>query len=90
MRSSRKGNYRFADRSRAKIAQAQSLFLNQKGVRKMDLHDYKDVAENYDRYLEVMYETENHYEGFEEFYLQLAKECGREVSNSFISFNCFS
>ena len=43
----------------------------------MDLHDYKDVAENYDRYLEVMYETENHYEGFEEFYLQLAKEYGK-------------
>ena len=24
----------------------------------MDLHDYKDVAENYDRYLEVMYGQE--------------------------------
>ena len=39
----------------------------------MDLHDYKDVAENYDRYLEVMYATEDHYEGFQEFYLELAK-----------------
>lgn len=24
----------------------------------MDLHDYKDVAENYDRYLDVMYNQE--------------------------------
>ena len=43
----------------------------------MDLHDYKDVAENYDRYLEVMYETENNYEGFQEFYLQLAEQYGK-------------
>ena len=42
----------------------------------MDLHDYKDVAENYDRYLEVMYATEDHYEGFQEFYLELAKRYG--------------
>jgi len=42
----------------------------------MDLHDYKDVAENYDRYLEVMYETENHYTGFQEFYLELARKYG--------------
>ncbi len=25
----------------------------------MDLHDFKDVAENYDRYLEVMYAGED-------------------------------
>ena len=25
----------------------------------MDLHDYRDVAENYDRYLEVMYEYDD-------------------------------
>ena len=43
----------------------------------MDLHDYKDVAENYDRYLEVMYETENNYEGFQEFYLRLAEQYGK-------------
>ena len=43
----------------------------------MDLHDYKDVAENYDRYLAVMYETENHYENFEEFYLELARKYGQ-------------
>ena len=40
----------------------------------MDLHDFKDVAENYDRYLEVMYTTElNKHENFQEFYLELAK-----------------
>ena len=43
----------------------------------MDLHDYKDVADNYDRYLAVMYETENHYENFEEFYLELARKYGK-------------
>ncbi len=42
----------------------------------MDLHDYKDVAENYDRYLEVMYETHDAHEGFREFYLELAKKYG--------------
>jgi len=26
----------------------------------MDLHDFKDVAENYDRYLEVMYSEVDH------------------------------
>ena len=30
----------------------------------------EDVAENYDRYLEVMYATGDHYEGFQEFYLE--------------------
>ena len=43
----------------------------------MDLHDYKDVAENYDRYLEVMYETDDKHQGFEEFYLELAKRFGQ-------------
>ena len=42
----------------------------------MDLHDYKDVAENYDRYLEVMYAHEDHHEHFQEFYLNLAREYG--------------
>ena len=44
----------------------------------MDLHDYKDVAENYDRYLEVMYSNghDNH-ENFREFYLELAKKYGQ-------------
>ncbi|MBR5711983.1 MAG: class I SAM-dependent methyltransferase [Lachnospiraceae bacterium] len=43
----------------------------------MDLHDYKDVADNYDRYLEVMYSGENDkHEGFQEFYLKLAQQYG--------------
>ena len=41
----------------------------------MDLYDYKDVAENYDRYLAVMYESENHYEHFEEFIEFEGGEC---------------
>ena len=42
----------------------------------MDLHDYKDVAENYDRYLEVMYAEVDHHEHFQEFYLNLARQYG--------------
>lgn len=42
----------------------------------MDLHDYRDVAENYDAYLEVMYRERDNYEGFREFYLDLAREYG--------------
>lgn len=42
----------------------------------MDLHDYKDVAENYDRYLEVMYQAKDNYDGFVEFYTDLAKKYG--------------
>lgn len=42
----------------------------------MDLHDYKDVAENYDRYLDVMYSEQDNYEGFQEFYLNLARKYG--------------
>lgn len=42
----------------------------------MDLHDYKDVAENYDAYLDVMYSEHDNYEGFQEFYLDLAREYG--------------
>ena len=42
----------------------------------MDLHDYKDVAENYDAYLEVMYGGHDSYDGFKDFYLDLAKEYG--------------
>ena len=42
----------------------------------MDLHDYRDVAQNYDRYLEVMYEKENAHKGFQEFYLSFAKKYG--------------
>ena len=42
----------------------------------MDLHDFKDVAENYDRYLEIMYEHDDHHEHFQEFYLDLARRFG--------------
>ena len=44
----------------------------------MDLHDYRDVAENYDRYLEVMYTTgPDRHENFREFYLELARKYGQ-------------
>lgn len=42
----------------------------------MDLHDFKDVAENYDRYLAVMYEHDDHHEAFQDFYLKLARQYG--------------
>ena len=44
----------------------------------MDLHDYKDVAENYDLYLDVMYREHDNYEGFRDFYLDLAREHGQQ------------
>ena len=42
----------------------------------MDLHDYKDVAENYDRYLDVMFDAGDT-EAFQEFYLELARKYGQ-------------
>ena len=42
----------------------------------MDLHDYRDVAENYDRYLDVMYAHDEHHAHFREFYLDLARRYG--------------
>ena len=44
----------------------------------MDLHDYRDVAENYDAYLDVMYSEHDNYEGFLDFYLDLARTYGRQ------------
>lgn len=44
----------------------------------MDLHDYSDVAENYDLYLDVMYKNEDNHEGFREFYLDFAKKYGQD------------
>ena len=44
----------------------------------MDLHDYQDVAENYDAYLDVMYSVNDSYEGFQDFYLALAKKYGEK------------
>lgn len=43
----------------------------------MDLHDFKDVAENYDRYLSVMYTEDNdNHAGFQDFYLEMARKYG--------------
>lgn len=44
----------------------------------MDLHDYQDVAENYDLYLAEMYKEYDNYEGFQNFYLELAKQYGQK------------
>ena len=41
-----------------------------------DLHDYSDVAENYDLYLDVMNNNEANHSGFLDFYLDFAKEYG--------------
>lgn len=43
----------------------------------MDLHDYRDVAENYDLYLKAMYTGgSDKHEHFQEFYLDLARKYG--------------
>lgn len=42
----------------------------------MDLHDFDDVAMNYDRYLDVMYAHDDHHAHFREFYLDLARRYG--------------
>ena len=44
----------------------------------MDLHDFDDVAQNYDLYLSEMYKVHDNFEGFQDFYLDLAKEYGKE------------
>lgn len=50
----------------------------------MDLHDYKDVAENYDRYLDVMYsQGQDNHEGFQEFYLNAEVLAGIADSDRF-------
>ena len=43
----------------------------------MDLHAYKDVAENYDLYLQSMYRVFDKHENFQEFYLDLARKYGQ-------------
>lgn len=48
----------------------------EKEEKKMDLHDYKDVAENYDLYLQSMYRVMDKHENFQEFYLKLAQKYG--------------
>lgn len=43
-----------------------------------DLHDYDDVAENYDLYLDAMYSSADNHAGFQEFYLDFAREYGKD------------
>ena len=43
-----------------------------------DLHDFDDVAENYDLYLDEMYSTQDAHAGFQEFYLEFAQEYGKD------------
>ena len=43
----------------------------------MDLHDFDDVAENYDLYLEEMYRSEDNHAGCLDFYLEFAREYGK-------------
>ena len=43
-----------------------------------DLHDFEDVAENYDLYLDAMYREEDNHAGFLDFYLDFARE--RKIS----------
>ena len=42
----------------------------------MDLQDYKDVAENYDLYIQNMYRVVDKHENFRQFYLDLARKYG--------------
>ena len=44
----------------------------------MDLHDFDDVAENYDLYLEEMYRSEDNHAGFLDFYLEFARGYRKE------------
>ena len=43
-------------------------------MKQKDLHDFKDVAQNYDLYLDVMYQKEDNHEGFLDFYLDFARK----------------
>ena len=43
-----------------------------------DLHDFEDVAQNYDLYPDVMYKNEEKPNGFPDFYLDFAKAYGQE------------
>lgn len=43
-----------------------------------DLHDFDDVAENYDLYLSAMYKEQDNHDGFLDFYLDFAKEYGED------------
>lgn len=43
-----------------------------------DLHDFDDVAENYDHYLEEMYSADDPFDGFLDFYLEFARKYGKD------------
>ncbi len=43
-----------------------------------DLHDFDDVAENYDLYLDAMYKEKDNHAGFLDFYLEFAREYGKD------------
>lgn len=43
-----------------------------------DLHDFDDVAENYDLYLSEMYKNEDNHAGFQDFYLDFARQYGKD------------
>lgn len=43
-----------------------------------DLHDFEDVAENYDLYLATMYKEQDNHAGFLDFYLDFAKAYGKD------------
>ena len=47
-------------------------------MKPQDLHDFKDVAQNYDLYLDVMYKNEDNHEGFLDFYLDFARQYGKD------------
>ncbi len=47
-------------------------------MKPQDLHDFEDVAQNYDLYLDVMYQNEDNHAGFLEFYLDFARKYGQE------------
>ena len=50
--------------------------MEEKEMAQQDLHDFDDVAENYDLYLDEMYSTQDAHAGFQEFYLDFAREYG--------------
>ena len=49
-----------------------------KNLNARDLHDFDDVAENYDLYLDAMYKEKDNHAGFLDFYLEFAREYGKD------------
>ena len=42
-------------------------------MKQQGLYDFKDVAQKYDLYLDVMYQNEDNHAGFLDFYLDFAR-----------------